>query len=100
MSSEPTFDPTSLEDAREERAAERTPRHTCHWPGCGLAVSARFWGCSTHWYLLPAQIRREIWRTYRVGQEIDKQPSPEYLAAAHSAREFARDYDARKEAQR
>jgi hypothetical protein len=41
--------------------------------------------CRAHWFALPKAIRNEIWRTYRKGQEISKDPSPEYLAAARSA---------------
>lgn len=49
----------------------------------------RLWGCRPHWFALPDDIRREIWKAYRPGQEIDKNPSAEYLAAAQRAQEFA-----------
>jgi hypothetical protein len=48
--------------------------------------------CRSHWFALPRSIRREVWRTYRKGQEIDKNPSPEYLAAARSALDWALDH--------
>jgi len=66
-----------------------TARHLCHWPTCNKDVAPRFWGCSLHWYLLPEDIRREIWRTYSPGQEITKTPSPAYVQAARRAREWA-----------
>lgn len=47
------------------------------------------WGCKLHWFALPREIRREIWRTYRKGQEIDKNPSADYIAAARKAQEWA-----------
>ena len=56
--------------------------HTCHWPGCGTPVPPKMWGCRKHWFRLPKRLRDEIWRTYRPGQETDKQPSDAYLAAA------------------
>lgn len=58
--------------------------HTCHWPGCIREVPPRMWGCETHWFKLPMALRNEIWRTYRPGQEITKDPSREYLAAARA----------------
>lgn len=64
-------------------------KHLCHWPGCPLAVPPRMWGCAQHWFRLPAHIRAEILRTYVRGQEERKDPSPEYLAAARAAREWA-----------
>ncbi len=70
--------------------------HTCHWPGCTLAVKPRLWGCRAHWYQLPIEIRQEIWRTYRPGQEVDKQPSRAYVAAARKAQDYAREYEATK----
>ena len=40
------------------------------------------WGCRPHWFRLPGRLRKKIWSTYRTGQEIDKNPSDEYLAVA------------------
>jgi hypothetical protein len=68
------------------------PRHTCHWPGCTVEVEPQFWGCRTHWYRLPKPIRSDIWRHYRRGQEIDKDPSREYVAAAARARKWIYDH--------
>lgn len=63
-------------------------QHTCHWPGCPLIVSPALWGCKTHWFRLPAIIRVRIWQTYVPGQEIKKNPSEEYLAAAKDAQDW------------
>ena len=43
------------------------------------------WGCPKHWFTLPKEIRDDIWRTYRPGQEITKDPSKEYMEAAQRA---------------
>jgi hypothetical protein len=59
--------------------------HTCHAPGCRLAVPPKLFACKGHWYALPKPMRDAIWATYRPGQEIDKLPSPEYLTAAGAA---------------
>jgi hypothetical protein len=62
--------------------------HTCHWPGCETTVPPKMWGCSKHWFKLPKAIRDRIWAAYRPGQEIDKNPSAAYIAAAQSAQEW------------
>jgi hypothetical protein len=59
--------------------------HTCHHPQCDQAVPAKMFACRIHWYALPKLIRDMIWATYRPGQEITKDPSPEYLEAARIA---------------
>jgi hypothetical protein len=41
--------------------------------------------CRQHWYMVPAPLRREVWRLYRPGQEIDKRPSDEYMEVMHAA---------------
>lgn len=71
--------------------AAREPRpgdHHCHWTGCTVAVAPAFWGCKPHWFRLPKPIRDRIFAAYREGQEIDKRPSPEYLAATGAARDW------------
>lgn len=56
--------------------------HACHWPGCDRAVPPAMWGCSQHWFMLPARLQARIWATYVAGQEITKTPSRAYLTAA------------------
>lgn len=62
--------------------------HHCHWPNCPQTVAPRLWGCKTHWYRLPQNLRDEIWRYYRPGQEVTKRPMPEYLEVAHRVQEW------------
>lgn len=62
--------------------------HTCHYPGCQKEVPENRWGCKPHWFSLPQHIRARIWATYRAGQEIDKNPSREYVLAAHAAQRY------------
>lgn len=66
------------------RDRARTPArgHHCHWPGCSRKVPPALWGCRDHWYKLPADLRREIWNTFKPGQEESKTPSREYVEAA------------------
>lgn len=60
----------------------QTRAHHCHWPGCGRQVPPAMWGCMAHWFRLPVNLRNDIWRTYRCGQEAEMNPSPEYVAVA------------------
>jgi hypothetical protein len=69
-------------------------KHMCHWPDCVQEVPPRLFMCRPHWFTLPLALRREIWRTYRPGQEITKDPSPEYRAAAHAALDWIADSEA------
>lgn len=62
--------------------------HFCHWPGCRETVPPKLFACKPHWYSLPLLIRRAIFQAYRPGQEIDKKPSAEYIAAAKAAQQW------------
>jgi hypothetical protein len=63
-------------------AQEQTRKHACHWPGCTKQVPPAMWGCTTHWFRLPARLRARIWQSYRPGQENDLRPSADYLETA------------------
>lgn len=62
--------------------------HHCHWPGCNRDVPPAKWGCTKHWYALPAELRRKIWRSFQPGQEISKRPSAEYLRVAREVQDW------------
>lgn len=68
-------------------------KHLCHFPGCRRAVPPRLWGCLPHWRLLPDEIKHRITRAYVKGQEIRKDPSAEYVAAAQEARAWCLAYE-------
>lgn len=59
--------------------------HLCHAMGCRTEVAPRFLMCARHWRLVPKHMQLKVWKHYRKGQEIDKQPSAEYLDAAKEA---------------
>lgn len=65
-------------------------KHLCHWPGCTREVPPKLWGCKAHWFQLPGALRGRIWATYVPGQEINKTPSPEYVAAAKAVQDWIR----------
>ncbi len=54
--------------------------HLCHAHGCYTAVPPKMFMCKPHWFALPVELRNAIWREYRPGQEITKNPSPRYMA--------------------
>lgn len=59
--------------------------HTCHAKHCTTEVPPATFMCRLHWGLVPAPMREAIKTLYRPGQEVDKQPSGEYLAIAKAA---------------
>jgi hypothetical protein len=76
------------EKADYVRSQVQTRSHACHWPGCDRQVPPAMWGCRTHWYALPRELRNRIWATYRPGQEATLTPSREYVAVACEVREW------------
>jgi len=56
--------------------------HTCHARGCDRPVPPRMLMCLPHWRMVPPQFQARVWATYRRGQEVRKDPTPEYLEAA------------------
>ncbi|MFZ0269904.1 hypothetical protein [Caulobacter sp.] len=67
------------------RSQPQNRDHHCHWPGCTKQVPPAMWGCKPHWFQLPPQLQRRIWRCYVPGQEITGRPSAEYVAVAREA---------------
>lgn len=76
------------EKAAHVRRAHHVPGHLCHWPGCQVEVPPARWGCLPHWRMLPRDLQRRIWATYRIGQEDDKRPSAAYLAVAREVQDW------------
>ena len=60
-------------------------RHTCHARGCDVEVPPRLLMCRVHWSRVPAHLKRAVWREYRPGQEVDKQPNAAYLEVMAAA---------------
>lgn len=65
--------------------------HTCHAIGCTTEVEPELFMCYRHWSIIPKARQRELWRAYRRGQEVDKDPSSDYLAVAMRLRVFVAD---------
>lgn len=54
--------------------------HLCTWPGCRRPIPLSEWGCKSHWFTLPKEIRDEIWQGYSRGKL-----SPEWIEANEKA---------------
>lgn len=61
------------------------PKHYCHAIGCEKPISPRLLMCYAHWRMTPIHLQKAVWHHYRRGQEITKDPSPEYVQAAMAA---------------
>ena len=59
--------------------------HRCHARGCTRPVAPNLLMCLAQWQMVPGSLKRDVWATYRRGQETRKDPSPAYLAAARAA---------------
>lgn len=59
--------------------------HRCHATGCNVQISPFLLMCLKHWNMVPQVMKKRVWLYYRKGQEIDKQPSPEYMRAQQAA---------------
>lgn len=59
--------------------------HHCHAVGCMVLVSPRLLMCLKHWNMVPRLQQARVWASYRRGQEVTKDPSPEYLEAMRAA---------------
>jgi hypothetical protein len=71
--------------------------HTCHWPGCRTQVKPAIWGCTFHWYKLPKHLRDRVWATYRPGQEVDFNPSENYVKVARQIQTWIAEHFKTKE---
>lgn len=71
--------------ALRRRIAENRVAHLCHARGCSTAVDPRLLMCAPHWRLVPRALQLAVWRSYRRGQELRKDPSREYVEAARAA---------------
>lgn len=56
--------------------------HHCHAVDCVVEVPPSMHMCLAHWRMVPKVVQELIWKHYRRGQEIDKNPSVDYIATA------------------
>ncbi len=70
---------------------DKTMKHLCHAIECETPVPPKMFMCLKHWRMVPKNMQDAIWRLYRPGQEIDKNPSWEYLDATVDAMRFVRE---------
>jgi hypothetical protein len=56
-----------------------TPGHRCHWPNCDKPTPAATYMCYAHWRRLPKRLQSKIRAAYKIGQEVSKTPTREYI---------------------
>jgi len=59
--------------------------HHCHAKECPTEVPQEMFMCAPHWSMVPAALRDSLKATVPSGQDVDDNPSPEYLAFAEAA---------------
>lgn len=69
--------------------------HVCHAKGCMVPVPPRMAMCRRHWYMVPKSLRAQVWSQYTPGQEIRKDPTPEYIDALMAAIDAVAEREAR-----
>ena len=68
-------------------ATNHRPRneHHCHARGCMVTTKPEMLMCLRHWRMVPRDLQRRVWATYRAGQCDDMEPSREWFTAADAA---------------
>ena len=74
--------------------------HTCHHPTCEVPVPPKMLACRVHWYQLPLEPRKAVWKTYTPGQESTKQPSQAYLEVIAHVQRYWRDAFRKEESEK
>ena len=59
--------------------------HVCHAEGCDVPIPPKLLMCLTHWRRVPKELQQAVWANYVPGQEIFKNPTPEYVQVARTA---------------
>ena len=82
--------------ARSRNSLGKFMAHHCHARGCYQRTNPSMFMCRAHWFMLPVKARDAIWKTYRIGQEVDKNPSAEYLRVTDKAIEWLYEFERKK----
>lgn len=64
--------------------------HLCHAYACKTPVPEKMFMCRGHWFMLPPLMRNMVWSLYKPGQEIRKDPTPEYLEHTQKCIDYVR----------
>lgn len=70
---------------RQEAAKGNPQGHRCHAEGCSTDVPPAMFMCKRHWFMVPINLRNQIWALYEPGQEITKSPNNLYVKVALAA---------------
>lgn len=64
--------------------------HNCHAHNCKTEVPPKMFMCLKHWRMIPKELQALVWKHYRTGQEIDKNPTSQYLEVTDQIEWFVR----------
>lgn len=59
--------------------------HHCHARNCSAKTKPEMLMCLKHWRMVPRNLQKDVWATYRPGQCDDRAPSKAWYAAADAA---------------
>jgi len=61
---------------------DRKMKNTCHANNCKYPIKPSLFMCRKHWNMVNKELKMELYKHYRKGQEIDKEPSEAYVSTA------------------
>ena len=73
-------------------------KHVCHAVGCEVEVKPELLCCGRHWAMVPKNLQKSVWDTYRPGQCDDREPSAAWHAAADWALASVAEQEGKKNA--
>lgn len=73
-------------------------RHLCHAHGCKTPVKPSLLFCAKHWAIVPKEMQKAVYASYRRGQCDDKSPSNAWMVAAETAIAFVARYEGHERA--
>lgn len=62
--------------------------YLCHAINCDTRIPSNRLMCPRHWFLVPAELRKAVWQTYRPQQQEGQAPTQAYLDAARAAIDY------------
>lgn len=60
--------------------------HYCHISGCQALIKPALLFCSRHWAMVPEEMQKRVYASYRDGQCDDNNPTRGWVLAASEAR--------------
>lgn len=62
--------------------------HKCHAYNCQKEIDPKLLMCFSHWNMVPAELKRQVYKFYVPGQEVRKDPTKVYLSVAQKVIDY------------